>query len=44
MVREELLLVQGRLHSRHRAMTALGVEDPALEAARVREEGDRQGA
>ena len=41
IVREELLLVEGGLHSRHRAMTAVGVEDPALEAARIREEGVR---
>ena len=39
IVREELLLVQGGLHSRERAMTALGVQDPALEAARIAEEG-----
>ena len=43
LVREELLLVQGGLHSRHRAMTALGVQDPALEAARMREEGGGEG-
>ena len=44
LVREELLLVQGGLHSRHRAMTALGVQDPALEEARIRQEGGGEGA
>ena len=41
--RAKLLLVQGGLHSRHRAMTALGVQDPALEAARIGEEGGGAG-
>ena len=38
LVREEKLLVEAGLHSRQRALTNLGVEDPELELARVREE------
>ena len=38
LVQEERLLVEAGLHSRRRAMEALGVEDPEAEEARVRAE------
>ncbi|MCH8346547.1 MAG: phage portal protein [Chloroflexi bacterium] len=38
LVREEQVLVEMGLHSRRRAMTELGVDDPEMELARVREE------
>ena len=38
LVREEQVLVETGLHSRRRAMTELGVDDPEMEMARVREE------
>jgi hypothetical protein len=37
LVREEQVLVEMGLHSRHRAMTDLGADDPEMEMARVRE-------
>ncbi len=39
LVQEERTLVEAGLHSRQRAMEALGVEDPQGEAARIQSEG-----
>ncbi|MSQ22754.1 MAG: hypothetical protein EXR53_05555 [Dehalococcoidia bacterium] len=42
LVRDEQLLVNAGLHSRHTAMEALGMPDPDAEMARVKEEGTAQ--
>ncbi|MBI4232894.1 MAG: phage portal protein [Chloroflexi bacterium] len=43
LAREEQLLVETGIHSRHRAMVNLGVEDTEAETARIQEEQKRLG-
>ncbi|MDP3062116.1 MAG: hypothetical protein Q8O40_02705, partial [Chloroflexota bacterium] len=44
LVQEERTLVEAGLHSRQRAMEALGVEDPQGEAERIQSEARVAGA